>query len=60
MALARLGRVYESQGDDDKAVQVYQRYMSLTDKKTDGGGAAPGQNSPAQDMVQSSLNRLLK
>jgi predicted negative regulator of RcsB-dependent stress response len=60
MAQNSLGRVYESQGSNDKAIQAYQRYMSLTDKKSEGGGSAPGQNSPARNMVQASLNRLLK
>ncbi len=60
MALNCLGRVYESQGNNDKAVQTYQRYMSLTESKSEDDGSAFGQNSPARDMVRTSLNRLLK
>jgi predicted negative regulator of RcsB-dependent stress response len=59
LALSSLGRVYENMGKKEQAVAMYQRYMSLTEKKNGEAGPAP-QNSLARDMVQASLNRLLQ
>ena len=56
MALSSLGRVYETMGQKDKAVEAYQQYMGLKDKGSDTAGS--GRSS--QDLVQSSLNRLLQ
>ncbi|WP_417910802.1 YfgM family protein [Candidatus Electronema sp. PJ] len=59
MALDSLGRVYEAMGSKDKAVQMYQQYMGLTEmgkEKKEGAG----RSFPEQELVQASLNRLLK
>jgi len=60
MALDSLGRVYEAKGDKDKAVQVYQQYMGLTEMGKDKKEGALPRNFPEQEIVQASLNRLLK
>ncbi len=60
MALDSLGRVYEAKGDTNKAVQAYQQYMGLTEMgKGKQDGAMP-RDFPEQEIVQASLNRLLK
>ncbi|CAK8716906.1 Tetratricopeptide repeat-containing protein [Candidatus Electrothrix laxa] len=58
LALSSLGRVYENMGQKDQALDMYQRYMNLTENKQ--GESGPAQNSLARDMVQASLNRLLQ
>jgi hypothetical protein len=60
MALDSLGRVYEAKGDKDKAVQVYQQYMGLTEMSKDKNDGALPRNFPEQEIVEASLNRLLK
>ena len=60
MALDSLGRVYEAKGDTNKAVQVYQQYMGLTEMGKDKKESALPRNFPEQEIVQASLNRLLK
>ena len=53
-AANRLGRVYEAQGKNDKAREMYEQYLLLSA----GDGADPRQNDPVRAMVQASLNRL--
>lgn len=60
MALDSLGRVYEAKGDSSKAVQFYQQYMGLTEMGKDKNDGALPRNFPEQEIVQASLNRLLK
>jgi predicted negative regulator of RcsB-dependent stress response len=60
MALDSLGRIYEAKGDTDKAVQFYQQYMGLTEMGKDKKDNAMPRNFPEQEIVQASLNRLLK
>jgi predicted negative regulator of RcsB-dependent stress response len=60
MALDSLGRVYEALGQKDKAVQMYQQYMGLAEIGKDKKDAAPTKKFPEQEIVQASLNRLLK
>jgi predicted negative regulator of RcsB-dependent stress response len=60
MALDSLGRVYEAMGQKDKAVQMYQQYMGLTEMGKDKKDNAPTLKFPEQEIVQASLNRLLK
>jgi predicted negative regulator of RcsB-dependent stress response len=63
MALSSLGRVYEAMGQKDKAVQMYQQYMGLTELGKDKKGndnASVRQDFPEREIVQASLNRLLK
>lgn len=58
IALSSLGRVYEALGRKDQAVQMYQQYMGLTEI---GKGKKEGDAAfPEQEIVQASLNRLLK
>jgi predicted negative regulator of RcsB-dependent stress response len=62
MALDSLGRIYEATNKKDKAVQMYQQYMGLIElgegKKKEGKAVA--QSFPEREIVQGSLNRLLK
>ncbi|MCW5198129.1 tetratricopeptide repeat protein [Desulfobulbus sp. F4] len=60
MALDSLGRVYEAMGQKDKAVQMYQQYMGMTEMGKDKKDNAPTLNFPEQEIVQANLNRLLK
>lgn len=62
MALSSLGRVYEATNKKDKAVQMYQQYMGLTEigKEKREDNAAARQDFPEREIVQASLNRLLK
>lgn len=60
MALDNLGRVYEAMGKKDKAVQMYQQYMGLTELGKEKKAGAPVLNFPEREIVQASLNRLLK
>ena len=60
MALDSLGRVYEAMGQKDKAVQMYQQYMGLTELSKEKKEGAPVHKFPERELVQASLNRLLK
>lgn len=60
MALDNLGRVYEAMGSKDKAVQIYQQYMGLTELGKEKKEGAPVHSFPEREIVQASLNRLLK
>ncbi|WP_417914986.1 YfgM family protein [Candidatus Electronema sp. JM] len=60
MALDSLGRVYEAMGQKDKAVQMYQQYMGLTELGKEKKEGAPVHSFPERELVQASLNRLLK
>lgn len=60
MALDSLGRVYEAMGQKDKAVQMYQQYMGLTELSKEKKEGAPVHSFPERELVQASLNRLLK
>jgi len=60
MALDSLGRVYEATGSKDKAVQMYQQYMGLTELGKEKKAGAPVHSFPERELVQASLNRLLK
>uniref|UniRef100_UPI004056907C YfgM family protein n=1 Tax=Candidatus Electronema sp. TaxID=2698783 RepID=UPI004056907C len=60
MALDSLGRVYEATGSKDKAVQMYQQYMGLTELGKEKKEGAPVHSFPERELVQASLNRLLK
>jgi predicted negative regulator of RcsB-dependent stress response len=60
MALDSLGRVYEAMGQKDKAVQMYQQYMGLTELSKEKKEDAPVRSFPERELVQASLNRLLK
>ena len=60
MALDSLGRIYEAMGQKDKAVQMYQQYMGLTELSKEKKEGAPVHNFPERELVQASLNRLLK
>lgn len=60
MALDSLGRVYEAMGQKDKAVQMYQQYMGLTEMGKEKKEGAPVNSFPERELVQASLNRLLK
>ncbi|WP_420208301.1 YfgM family protein [Candidatus Electronema sp. JC] len=60
MALDSLGRVYEAAGQKDKAVQMYQQYMGLTELGKEKKEGAPVHSFPERELVQASLNRLLK
>lgn len=60
MALDSLGRIYEATGQKDKAVQMYQQYMGLTELGKEKKEGAPVHSFPERELVQASLNRLLK
>uniref|UniRef100_UPI004056FB33 YfgM family protein n=1 Tax=Candidatus Electronema sp. TaxID=2698783 RepID=UPI004056FB33 len=60
MALDSLGRVYEATDQKDKAVQMYQQYMGLTELGKEKKEGAPVHSFPERELVQASLNRLLK
>ena len=60
MALDSLGRVYEAMGQKDKAVQMYQQYMGQPGLGKEKKEGAPVHSFPERELVQASLNRLLK
>jgi predicted negative regulator of RcsB-dependent stress response len=53
-AVNSLGRVYETQGNNEKAAQMFQQYLTMTTRE----GNAPQQDDPVRAMVRASLNRL--
>ena len=53
-AVSSLGRVYETQGNREKAIEMYQQYLTLTTSE----GAVPQQDDPVRTMVRAKLNRL--
>ncbi len=55
-AVNSLGRVYEAMGNKEKAIEMFQQFLVLTNTKETG----LQQNDPARIMVQSSLSRLQK
>lgn len=53
-AVNSLGRVYEAQGNNEKAAQMFQQYLTMTTSE----GTASQQDDPARAMVRAGLNRL--
>jgi len=53
-AVNGLARVYETRGDSEKAVAMYQQYLTLTTIE----GTAPQKDDQARSLVKAALNRL--
>jgi predicted negative regulator of RcsB-dependent stress response len=53
-AVQSLGRVAEAKGEKEKAMGLYNEYLTLTTAE----GTAPQQDDPARTMVRAALNRL--